>query len=528
MKNDALIYALNDVDESFILSAETRKPRRTGRRIGVIALAAALAALLTLGTAMAVSEEVREAVFRLFRVEGTVDVSEVKDRLDQDKVLPPEDRTPDHSRGEFVVMEGLTAEHYRIEDCYLDRNGFFHFLDDRGRITSLVFYPKNGELCQVTDWRQVDITVKGVDVSFKWFAYDGNIFTMDRFTEFHDHENMPPFEAYSLPGIDDKIFIRVYEGKINAYQEGDPLGLPVVYDINTGEITDLFADKKWAAPEGEEEKYRRDLITFTPDLRYALIDTEALGNVSGDGLYLADLVSGERYDLRALSGMEKVSGAWLYKSQAVVCWYLSREYKYDLRVLELGSGKLLTEIRGMPMVHSERFASHYTYDLEQGFITREEFKEREYSHALGGASDLGVGEKAGLYLIEGARCAAWIDENRDVELYDLLTGQRFRVPGLRIPENMWVNLEANSAGDKLLSYDTILPDDLEPGNRNFRVLDLEAHTCTVVGVEWSGEEETMPDVGFFGGGDKVEIEVSDVDYEDGQGCYSYVYLYVLE
>lgn len=518
MKNDALIYALNDVKNSFILSAEDLKPRRMGRRIGIVALAAVMAALLTLGTAMAVSEEVREAVFGLFRVEGTVDVSGAKDRLDQGGDPAPSDRTPDHSRGEFVVMEGMTGEHYRIEGYYEEWNGFFRFIDEWWNILS-VYYPQNGELCQVTDWRQVKTTVKGVDVEFKWFAYDGNIVTLDKYSETHDHDVVPPFVEYSKPGIADKIFIEV--------SEGDTLGLPVVYDINTGEITDPFANKKWAVPEGEEEKYRWDRITFTPDLRYALINTAESANVSGDGLYLADLVSGERYDLRALSGMEKVSGAWLYKSQAIVCWYLSREYKYDLRVLELGTGKLLTEIRG-PMVHSENYSNDYTAELEQGLITQEELKAWEYHDALRGLTDLGVGEKAGLYLIEGARCAAWIDENRDVELFDLLTGQRFRVPGLRIPENMYVNLEANSAGDKLLNYATFLLDETEPLNRSFRVLDLEAQTCTVVNVERAEGEDRLPEPRFFGGGDKIKLEDSDIHYEDGQGYYSYVYLYTLK
>ncbi len=47
MKNDALIYALNDVDNNYILPAESRRPRRRGRRIGIAALAAAL--LLAVG-----------------------------------------------------------------------------------------------------------------------------------------------------------------------------------------------------------------------------------------------------------------------------------------------------------------------------------------------------------------------------------------------------------------------------------------------------------------------------------------------
>ena len=49
MKNDALAYALNDVDNNYILPAGNLKPRRTGRRIAVAALAAALALTVGIG-----------------------------------------------------------------------------------------------------------------------------------------------------------------------------------------------------------------------------------------------------------------------------------------------------------------------------------------------------------------------------------------------------------------------------------------------------------------------------------------------
>ena len=101
------------------------------------------------------------------------------------------------------------------------------------------------------------------------------------------------------------------------------------------------------------------------------------------------------------------------------------------------------------------------------------------------------------------------------------------MPGLAIPENMEVNLNVNVPGDELVNYDTYLIDEPEPESRCFKVLDLEAHTCTVVNVERGGLDY-LPSPEFFGSGNKIALSSGDIHYEDGEGYYSYMYIYTLK
>lgn len=150
MNRELLLDAMEHIDERYILHAQKRlgyleegsRPRRYSvRRIFTVALAAALALILTLAAAMAVSPEFREAVISLFQL-GEVE-------------RVPEVPKTDYEVKQVTIGGEVSAQYVKTDGYWLANDGetiLRQWDDGQDRFWDLI----DGRLVEVgTDAREV-------------------------------------------------------------------------------------------------------------------------------------------------------------------------------------------------------------------------------------------------------------------------------------------------------------------------------------------------------------------------------------
>ncbi len=501
MTVDMLVDALGEVDSSYIVLAEELTPRRTGRslrRAGLIALAAALALTLTLVTAMAVSVEVREAVFGFFKLPIAVDVDRERESLDAQATSPggPGAREPGDSVGSFTVTEGASMESYRLEGYCDVWRGVVIFnpnRPDQWWINTAYAVPKGGMLREMTDWHEVNVTARGVDVSFRWSGLDGVLAVHTPYQDPGVREDFPLYSVFTKENVRDRIFIDIYDGR----------PFPAVYDIRTGEVTEPFAGIDWPS-----EKYvNSENIRFTSDLRYAVFSEGLMLSESGDELYLADLETRAVHAMSEVCGLERVNEAWFYGDGTLICCSLSRDHRLDYRTVDLATGNITAPVSGAPLAHR---------DVSSG----QETPELEYWYALTGRTYAGVGEDEGIIMVSGSRAVLWRDKGGDVSAVDLITGERWLLPGISDRDGD-LKFAASPQGDKL--FDTLAGEGMDALS-SVCVLDVERHRVCLL-TRAGTAEYTM--CGWLDD-DRVYF-LTDPHYDrDDNGSYPHEYMYVYE
>lgn len=242
MNEEKLVFAIGEIEDSFILSAG-KKLNNKGRSHKVIICIAAVIALMltTFATAMAVNEGFRESVLSIFSISGTEQVQ--------------------HSG--TVKIGDVNASYMELDDRYILRNG-------------LIYKAREEVFCVFNDGELVDLETKINSIDFQHngvtmylrYAYtviDGQLYTMELSQDNMDKDPLMYYWGITpLCGSEDKAWLTTLNET-----DGDYSAYPLLLDVATGEVTDVL--------QGIDlQGMVCDAWFFCPDNKYAVIRT--IGN----------------------------------------------------------------------------------------------------------------------------------------------------------------------------------------------------------------------------------------------------------
>ena len=320
MNPDKLLDAIGLLDDRhFEFEKKTRVIPWRRRLIALIA--AVLMVILSIGTAMAVSSEFRELVFRFFHVEQELIVPSTPVTSDisaEDMVVEPTisiEVQPTGVPEEAVGIYGtqvITGQYVHTPVATHARDGVFLVCADavatkQGNRYD-AYYVENGEFIQLQT-RAFDqtYTIHGCEirVRFDWVAHNGA-------AHMTWVEPDVPFRTYGGQNSAEAMLFQfqlLWQLENGEYRSGC---YPVLLNLHTGEMTDLLAgtDAEWIP-------YFDSMAISQDHTKLLLRQRERKESF----LYYVDLVTKETYRLDELSG-EPVDACCLSENK-LVCWSLT-------------------------------------------------------------------------------------------------------------------------------------------------------------------------------------------------------------
>lgn len=326
-----ILESMTDIDSAYIASAQKRLDllsesqytapgRRTIRR--ALVLIAAVIALMagTLTTAMAVSEDFREMVFRFLHIE-------------QEQIIPEPPVSTELSVENMFVEPKITVGGV-IEGKYVHtpvstaaRGGVFLVCTDEVEMKQGshydAYYEENGEFIKLEEQLfSRDYTVHGWDihVEFEWAEHNGKVHMT--WVDPNDSFRMPN-ESGDAASVLFRFHI-IWED-----EKGENVGswYPVLLDLHTGGLTDVLAGT------GAERLSHIDNSAISADHTKILLGQQTDG---GYFLHYVDLSAKKMYSIDELSGEHADSCSLIGKKLA--CWNLKDGYykawNIDLETLE--------------------------------------------------------------------------------------------------------------------------------------------------------------------------------------------------
>lgn len=319
MTPDKLLDAIGLLDDRHF-EAE-KKTRVIPWRRRLIALAAAvLMVILSVGTALAVSPEFRELVFRFFHIE-------------QEQIIPDSTVNTELSVGDMFVEPKITIGDV-IEGKYVHtpvsthaRSGIYLVCTDEVEMRQGShydgYYEENGEFIKLEEHTfDQDYVLYGneIHVEFDWVEHNGSV---------------------SMTWVDPEVWFRKENESGDAsaalftflirWEDDDDersyTWYPVLLNLHTGELTDILAGTDANRIPGI------DKCAISPDRTKLLLgqDTE-----EGYFLYYADLAEKQVYSVDGLSGQHATACSLI--GNTLACWNLTDGYytawKIDLTTLE--------------------------------------------------------------------------------------------------------------------------------------------------------------------------------------------------
>lgn len=237
MTDETLIFAIGEIEDSYILSAGNRLSKKYKSRKVIICIAAVIALMLsTFVTAMAVNEDFRESVLKIFNISETEDVQ--------------------HS-GTSEIYD-VNASYMELDSRYILRNGLLYNTQEE------VFCRFNGGgLTKLeTSINSLDFKFGGETLTLR-YAYTIVDCQLHAVELSQDNMNIDPLK-YSwsirpLRGSEDKAWLTTFK-EIDGYYSAYPLLL----DVNTGDTVDILKGV-------DLHDTVCDAWFFSPDNRYAVI-----------------------------------------------------------------------------------------------------------------------------------------------------------------------------------------------------------------------------------------------------------------
>lgn len=393
MNRNDLYRSFNEVDDDILERSDISRCVKVKKKARIIPwrrnlaalIAAVLMAILSVGTALAVSPELRELVFRFFQIDQVESIPENNISSDlsvNDMFAEPSIRIGNVLQGSYVhtpvsalAQNGVflictddiqtnQGSHY---DAYFEKQGEFIKLEEQTFAQDYVLYDQT------------------FHIQFHWAEYNGKVIItwIDEDAAFRIPNNADDPSALLLQ----LIFASTNEK--NEYIESY---YPVLLDLNTGQLTDVLAgtgadELEWIGNSAISEDFSKMLLC----------------SIMQDGytLHYVDLSSKQMYDLNELSG-QKVDSCSLTEN-TLACWSLTDGY-YKLWSIDLIT---LQKTELFDSVANAADTSHAGIVFLMGF-------------------DSWVHE-GNLYT--GSVFALETDEAQNVFVIDLATGQRTPIEG---------------------------------------------------------------------------------------------------
>ncbi len=441
MTSNMLLEAMTDIDNTHILSAKKQlgygdemypKNHRRFYFRRCVALVAAVAILLSISciTAMAVSPEFRELVFRFLHIE-------------QEQIIPEtpvtNEVTPEDMFAEPIITIGgvIDAQCIHTPVAAHAQSGTFLVCTDEIETNQGshydAYYEYNGEFVKLEEQTfQQDYSLQGVNfyVEFDWAVYNGNVIV----TWVEANE---PYVLRNAAGDASSVLHEF----IFTDENGSESRYPVLLNLYTGELVDVLSGTG-------AENFCIYNSAISADKTKMLL---ARGTADGEILYYVDLVTRQMHSIDSLSG-EHANSCTLIDN-TLVCWKLSDGYYTAWRID-------LTNFQRTELF-AQKFNAAATPERDAGIVFLMGFD--------------GWIHQGSFYA--GSSFALEVDEAQQVSVIDLATGMKTQIPGFIWTEGCQMIPSAD--GSKLLLAGG-------PAGENFDyvgVLDYEAMTF----VEFSRE-----------------------------------------
>lgn len=240
MTNETLIFAIGEIEDSYILSAGNKLNKKRKSRKAIICIAAVIALMLsTFVTAMAVNEDFRESVLRIFNISETEEVQ--------------------HSG--TVIIGDVNASYMALDNRYILRNGLIYNAQEE------VFcrFSGGGLTKLETSINSLDFQFGGetLKLHYAYTVLGGQLHAVEISQDNIDKNPlMYSWSITPLRGSEDKAWLTTFK-EIDGYYSAYPLLL----DVKTGDTVDILQgiDLHGTAC---------DAWFFSPNNRYAVIRTD--------------------------------------------------------------------------------------------------------------------------------------------------------------------------------------------------------------------------------------------------------------
>lgn len=323
MNSKNILDAMTNIENDHILSAQRKlgydpdmqsntgafsRTHRTLRR--TIALIAAVIMLVSVcfTTALAVSPEFRELIFRFFHIE-------------QEQVIPQTPVATEVSADDMFVEPKISIGDV-LEGKYVHtpvstqaQGGVFLVCTDEVEMKQGSRYDayceENGEFIKLEEHTfKQDYTLRGTDfhVEFEWAEHNGNVII----TWAEANERFAKSDASGDASAALFMFIFAYDNDSGEYVESR---YPVLLNLHTGELTDVLAGT------AAQKLDRIENAAISGDRTKMLL---CQSTTEGDCLYYVDLTSGQMHSLDELSG-ERVDSCSLIGNK-LACWNLTEGF----------------------------------------------------------------------------------------------------------------------------------------------------------------------------------------------------------
>ena len=400
MNPDTLLDAIGMLDDRHF---ESRKKNRMipWRRRFVVLIAAVLIVILTVGTAMAVSPEFREMVFRFIRIE---DVQIMPNSTQNTEITQSTEESNEHilqteSDNLFVEQNVIIGD--VIRGTYIHtpvatyaRNGIFMACTDEVEMRQGShydgFYEDNGEFYKLEEHRfdqNYVLYSNEIHVEFDWVVHEGSVsLTWAEPNAQFRKENRSGDASAAL------FMFNIFWPGENGSWEGN--WYPVILNLYTGELTDFLAGTEVSRMEGI------DKCAISPDRTKLLLgqDTE-----DGYSLYYVNLTTKQLHSIDTLSGQKTT--ACTLADNTLICWNLTDGF-YTAWTINLTTMER-TEL------FEAKFNAAETPEADAGIVFMEGFD--------------GTNRWGDMYC--GSRFALEVDEDQNVYVIDLTTGARSQITG---------------------------------------------------------------------------------------------------
>lgn len=385
MTPDKLLDAIGMLDERFF--EEQHKPRIVSLKQKFTALlAAVLIIILSIATAMAVSPDFRELVFRFFHIEQTqvIPDSSIGTDLSVDDMF---------AEDPIIIGDVIEGNYVHTPVSTHARSGIYIVCTDEVEMRQGShydgYYIENGEFIKLEEHTfQQNYTLYGNDLhlEFDWVEHNGAV----------SITYVEPNDIFRKDNESGDASAALFTLQLTWQDEEGSHGTsyPVLLNLHTGELTDILAGT------GVNKMPRIDKSAISPDHTKLL-----LGQNTEEGYFLhyVDLTNKQVYSIDELSGQHTTACSLM--DNTLACWSLQEDHytawKIDLTTLE----------------RSELFASvsnaAATPEADAGIVFMEGFD--------------GLNRWGDMYI--GSRFALEVDEAQNVYVIDLTTGAKTQING---------------------------------------------------------------------------------------------------
>ncbi len=362
--------AIEDISGEYIIGAlelSAGKKRNPVLRRFVYAAVAVLLLTCSFITVMALSEDLRLGVYRLFKVNEPDHVYDVSNGtpIRIECSFPVFTKDLDEMPSIRFAVIPSDSQFMPVGDVYFHRSEYLFYKLDNGEYIRL----DTSETSTTYDWEN-----NGYSIEFYYCIYEGRLYL---FYQNNRGEGDLYWYLSAMEGRTDTAILTLSNGRQADYSER-----AFVLDVSSGEITDVFE-----SAEGVLTNMKVKETQFATDLSRAVLTAD-----KGDKTYYYcfDTENKTLTDIAELVG-EPVSGAWL----------INDEYLFAYSV----SGEALT-VFGYSLEREELYYKHEGYTL---------FTEK---------SGYGIS-------LNGRRYAPYIESDGTLYVMDLLVGAGYLIDGFK-------------------------------------------------------------------------------------------------